>query len=69
MVTQTGADGRYRCRGEARLRGFVSNCASQPVGSDDVSVGSCDTEASSAYRRRPTVRVMKEGPSGSAIMS
>jgi hypothetical protein len=28
----------------------------------------CDTEASSAYRRRPTVRVMKEGPSGSAIM-
>jgi hypothetical protein len=31
--------------------------------------GSCDTEASSAFRRRPTVRVMKEGPSGSAIMS
>jgi hypothetical protein len=29
----------------------------------------CDTEASPAYRRRPTVRVMKEGPSGSAIMS
>jgi hypothetical protein len=32
-------------------------------------LGSCDTEAWSAYRRRPTVRVMKESPSGSAIMS
>src|SRR5215467_13813889 len=43
---------------------FVSPLSRRHVNEINFGCGSCDTEASSAYRRRPTVRVMTEGPSG-----
>src|SRR5215471_21797613 len=55
------------CIGDARrLRGILhhSNFARLTSG-----LGSCVTNAPSEYRRCSTVRTMKEGPSGSAIMS